>query len=78
MLTHLKEVVFVIFPGKMGRALVLRWAHCPEAVKFRLGLTTRVEGLALHESCDPPLFVLTGLPKVGPRDGEFKYLGHLG
>lgn len=54
-LTHLKEVVFVIFLGKMGRAQVLRWAHCPEAVKFRSGLT-RVEDLALCESCGPRLF----------------------
>lgn len=62
----------------MGRALVLRWAHCPEAVRFRSGLTTRVEDLALRESCGPPLLVFTELPKVGLEDGEFKYLGHLG
>lgn len=50
----------------------------PEAVRFRSGLTARGEDLALRETCGPPLFVFTGLPKVGPGDGEFKYLGHLG
>lgn len=71
---------FCDFPGKMGRALVLRWAHCPEAVRFRSRLTARVEDLAWRKSCGPPLFifVFTGLPKVGPGDGEFKYLDLLG
>lgn len=44
-LTHLKEVVFVIFLGRWVELWFLRWAHCPEAVRFRSGLTARVEDL---------------------------------
>lgn len=33
-LTHLKEVVFVIFPGKMGRVLVFKMGTLPRSCQI--------------------------------------------